>query len=96
MARIDIGIPYQRYLENLVTAGLYRSVTAAAEATILKQMEEDERARLASIELVLAKGEADIKAGNTIPYRPGLMKEISEKGREAALSGKPVKSDVRP
>lgn len=96
MARIDIGTPYQKYLENLVAAGLYRSVTAAAEATILKQMEEDERLRLASIELALAKGEADIRAGNTITYRPGLMKEISKKGKAAVLSGKPVKSDVRP
>lgn len=96
MARIDIGVPYQKYLENLVAAGLYRSVTAAAEATILKQMEEDERLRLTSIELALAKGEADIRAGNTKTYRPGFMKEVSEKGKEASVSGKPVKRDVRP
>lgn len=94
MARIDIL--YQKYLETLVAAGLYRSVTAAAEATILKQMEEDERLRLSSIGHVLAKGEADISAGNTITYRRGLLREISDKGKEAAMSGKPVKGDVRP
>ncbi len=94
MARIDIGVPYQKYLENLVDAGFYRSVTAAAEATILKQMQEDERLRLSSIESALAKGEADIKAGKTVTYRPGLMKEISEKGKERAKVGKMVKEDV--
>jgi len=96
MARIDIGAPYQRYLESLVNSGFYRSITAAAEATILKQMQEDERLRLSSIELALAKGEADIRAGKTVTYRSGLMKEISEKGKVAAMSGKPVKEDVRP
>lgn len=96
MARIDIGAPYQKYLENLVDAGFYRSVTAAAEATILKQMQEDEQRRLSSIELALAKGEADIRAGKTVTYRSGLMKEITEKGRERVRAGKTAKEDVRP
>jgi hypothetical protein len=96
MARIDIGAPYQKYLENLVDAGFYRSVTAAAEATILKQMQEDEQLRLNSIELALAKGEADIRSGKTVTYKPGIMKEITEKGRERVRAGKAAKEDVRP
>lgn len=96
MARIDIGIPYKNYLESLVEAGSFRSITAAAEASILKQMQEDERIRIASIEYVLAKGEADINANKMRIYTPNLMKEISQKGKEAALEGKKPKSDVTP
>lgn len=48
-----------------------------------------------SIEAALAKGEADIQAGRTIPYTSKLMAEISEKGKEAALQKKPVKRDVK-
>lgn len=50
---------------------------------------------LLSIEIALAKGEADIQAGHTVRYTPGLMKELSEKGKRAALKGDPVKADVR-
>ena len=95
MARIDINDPYENYLKSLVDAGLFRSVTAAAENAIHKQMIEDEKLRLASISAAIAKGEADIQAGRTVRYTPNLMAEISEKGKQAALVGKPVKSEVK-
>ena len=95
MSRIDLNEPYESYLQSLVEAGLYRSITAATEAAIHKQMIEDEKMRLASVSAAIAAGEADIRAGRTVSYRPGLMAEISEKGRQAALDGKSVKPDVR-
>ena len=96
MARIDINDPYEDYLKSLVDAGLFRSVTAAAENAIYKQMVEDEKLRLSSISAVIAKGEADIQAGRTVRYTPNLMAEISEKGKQTALAGKPVKSEIKP
>ena len=95
MARIDIGGPYQEYLESLVNAGLFRSITAAAEATIHKQMGEDEKMRLSSIGVALAKGEAAIQAGRAVAFAPNLLTEISKKGKQAAIDGKPVKRDVK-
>jgi len=95
MARIDINDPYENYLKSLVDAGLFRSVTAAAENAIHKQMIEDEKLRLTSISAAIAKGEADIQAGRTVRYTSNLMAEISEKGKQAALAGKPVKSEVK-
>jgi Arc/MetJ-type ribon-helix-helix transcriptional regulator len=96
MARIDISEPYEQYLNSLVKAGLFRSITAAAEAAIYKQMIEAEKMRVSSIAAALAKGEADIQSGKTIPYTDDLMDEISKKGKEAAIKRKPVKRDVKP
>lgn len=96
MARIDINDPYEGYLKSLVDAGLFRSVTAAAENAIHKQMIEDKNLRFVSISAAIAKGETDIQAGRTVRYTPNLMTEISEKGKQAALAGKPVKSAVKP
>src|SRR5690606_40900321 len=59
MARIDISEPYEEYLNSLVKAGLFRSITAAAEAAIYRQMMEDERMRVSSVAAALAKGEND-------------------------------------
>lgn len=95
MSRIDINEPYKDYLQNQVEAGLFRSVTAAAEAAIHKQMIEDEKLRLSSIGAALAKGEADIQAGRTITYSADLMSEISGKGKKASLEGKSIKADVQ-
>ena len=68
-------------MDSLVKAGLFRSITAAAEATIHKQMIEDEKMRLSSIGAALAKGEADIQVGRTVPYTSHLMDDISKKGK---------------
>jgi len=95
MSRIDLNDPYTDYLQGQVEAGLFRSVTAAAEAAIHRQMIEDEKLRLSSIGSAIAKGEADIQAGRTIPYTPNLMAEISKKGKQAAIDGKTIKPDVR-
>ncbi len=95
MARIDINGSYEHYLKSLVDAGLFSSVTAAAENAIYRQMVEDEKLRLSSISAVIAKGEANIQAGRSVRYTPNLMTEISEKGKQAALAGEPVKSEVK-
>ncbi|AWV99955.1 ribbon-helix-helix domain-containing protein [Arcticibacterium luteifluviistationis] len=95
MARIDLSEPYELYLKKQVKSGLYRSVTAAAEDAIRKQMLEDEKSRIASVYAAIAKGEASIKSGNVVQFSDNLMKEISEKARQNSLSGKKVKQDVR-
>lgn len=95
MSRIDLNEPYENYLQSLVEAGLYRSITAATEAAIHKQMIEDEKLRLSSIGAAIAKGEADIQAGRTIRYTSNLMSEISQKGKQSAIDEKAVKQDVR-
>ena len=96
MARIDIGGPYEKYLDGLVKAGYYRSVTAAAEAAIHKQMMDEEHMRLSSIKAALVKGEEAIEQGRTVHYSESLMDEISAKGKQRALEGKLVKHNVRP
>lgn len=95
MARIDLSEPYELYLKKLVDSGLYRSITAAAEDAIRKQMLEDEKLRLASVYAAIAKGEEDIKNNRTIDFSDSLMKEITEKGKKNALLGKKAKQDVR-
>ena len=95
MSRIDLNEPYENYLQGLVEAGLYRSITAATEAAIHRQMIEDEKLRLSSIGAAIAKGEADIQAGRTRLYKSNLMAEISRKGKQSAIDGKTVKPDVR-
>lgn len=51
---------------------------------------------MSSMKLFLRKGEDDIKAGRTVTYKSGLMKEISKKGKERFRDSKSVKEEVKP
>ena len=95
MARIDLAKPYERFLRSQVEAGLFSSITAAAENAIARQMEKIEELRIRGIHSLIAQGEEDIQEGRTVLYSPTLMTEISQKGKEAALANKRVKYEVR-
>lgn len=56
-------------------------------------MPEEEKRSFSSVEVAIAKGEADIRGGRTVRYTATLMAKIAEKGKQA---GKPVKNDVKP
>lgn len=85
MARIDLAKPYEDFLKEQVNKGLFRSVTSAAEDAIRKQMEEQEKMRIASVYAAIAEGEADITNGNTQEFSIEIMKEISDKAKRKAL-----------
>jgi len=95
MARIDLAKPYENFLKSQVKAGLFSSITAAAENAIAKQMERDEELRIRNIHALISKGEEDIATGRTHTFTPDLLREISEKGKKAAIEEKPVKYAVR-
>jgi len=95
MARIDLAKPYEEFLRSQVKSGLFSSITAAAENAIAKQMERNEEMRVKNIHALIAKGEEDIQAGRTYNFSPELLREISEKGKQEAISGKPIKYGVR-
>lgn len=96
MARIDIDDPYKSFLENQVKAGLYNTISEAARDAIRRQMEVHEERRVASIHREIAKGEASIREGDTVPFTPDLMAEISRKGKRSAIEGKPVRDEIKP
>lgn len=95
MARIDLSRPYEAYLKEQVEAGLFRSLTAAAEHAILLQMREQQKHKYSVFQEAIEKGEEDIQQGRTIPYTSDMMTEISERGKQDAVAGKPVKNDIK-
>ncbi len=96
MARIDLNEPYNAYLKSQVEAGLFRSVSAAVEYAIHRQMIEDEKLRHSSVHAAIYKGEKAVQEGRTRPYDAQLMDKISEQGKQNALAGKAVKHDIKP
>lgn len=86
MARLDINKPYEEFLKSQVQNGLFRSITAAAEDAIRKQMLEYESRRIESVLAAVAIGENDVKEGKTKTYSSILITEIAEIGKKSALT----------
>lgn len=84
MARLDISQPYESFLQSQVQKGLYRSITAAAEAAIKKEMDEQENRRIASVMAEVQKGIDDIEAGRYKMFSKELLNDIALKGRKKA------------
>lgn len=79
MRRIDLNKPYVDFLQSQVNAGLFRSITSAAEDAIRQQMLLNEKRRIESVLLEIKIGENDVKAGNMenfdLEFISNLLKE---------------------
>lgn len=82
MARIDIAKPYEVFLKAQVAAGMFRSITSAAEDAIRKQMVESEKLRIQSARYEVSLGEQDIKDGTIIDYNSSLISDLAKAAKE--------------
>lgn len=88
MARLDINKPYQEFLQSQVNAGLFRSITAAAEDAIRNEMIRHEERRVQSVMREINKGELDVSEGKTHVYNLEFLETIAERGKANASSVK--------
>lgn len=85
MARLDINKPYQDFLQTQVNAGLFRSITAAAEDAIRNEMLRHENRRIASVMAEVQKGELDVVAGRTQVFNSELLESIALRGKDTNI-----------
>ena len=95
MPRINLGEPYEVYIQNQIKSGLFSSATEVIKDALRNRMEREQRFRIEKAHTLLAKGEADIQLGKTVPYTHSLMNEISEIGRNNSIDKKPVKDEIK-
>ena len=95
MPRINLGGPYEEYIQNQIKTGLFSSATEVIKDALRNRMEREQYYRIERVHALLAKGEADIQLGKTVPYTHSLLHEISEMGRKYSIEKKPVKDEIR-
>ncbi len=95
MPRINLGEPYEIYIQNQIKTGLFSSATEVIKDALRNRMEREQNYRIERVYTLLAKGEVDIQLGKTVPYTHSLMHEISEKGRKNSREGKLVKDEIK-
>jgi len=95
MPRINLGEPYEIYIQSQIKSGLFSSATEVIKDALRSRMEREQSYRMERIHALLAKGEADIQLGKTVPYTDSLLHEISEMGRNNSIDNKPVKDEIK-
>ncbi len=90
--QVELSPADASYISELVKNGYFGSEKEALSAVIShdKQQYESKRQRLLN---ALAEGEADIKAGRTIPYTPELLDKIFEEAVAAVERGEEMEFD---
>ena len=95
MPRINLGNPYEIYIQNQIKSGLFSSATEVIKDALRNRMEREQSYHMERVHALLAKGEADIQLGKTVPYTHSFMHEISEMGRKDSAEGKLVKDEIK-
>ena len=95
MPRINLGEPYEIYIQNQIKSGLFSSATEVIKDSLRYRMEKEQSFRIEKVHALLAKGEADIQLGKTVPYTHSLMHEITEIGRKNSTEKRPVKDEIK-
>jgi len=95
MPRINLGEPYEIYIQNQIKSGLFSSATEVIKDALRKRMEKEQENRIVRVHALLAKGEADIQMGKTVAYSHSLISEISEQGKQNSIDKKTVKDEIK-
>lgn len=79
MPRLELGNPYDTYVQALIDTGLYSTYTEVVKDALRQHMDSNtESKRIALSHAAIAEGEADIQAGRIELYTPALIDRLTE------------------
>lgn len=96
MQRVNLGKPYEEFIQKLVASGYYASASEVIRDALRTKMESHEQWQAARLEQLIQEGLDDVAAGRVKPYSKELMKEIFEKASQNVKLNKPIPDHIKP
>jgi antitoxin ParD1/3/4 len=96
MQRVNLGKPYEEFIQLLVASGYYASASEVLRDALRHKMEDTEKWKAIRLQQLVQEGLDDIEAGRTVPFDENLMNLAFERARQNALEGKPIPDHIRP
>ena len=96
MRRIQLGKPYENFLDKMIESGYYSTATEVIRDALRDKMAEMENNRIAKIHELLAEGQADIDAGRVHKVDDKYFEDLLKRGLDAASRGDSVPNHLRP
>lgn len=96
MQRVNLGKPYEEFIQQLVKSGYYASASEVLRDALRLKMENSEKWKTTRFQQLVQEGLDDVAAGRVIPFTKDLLQNAFEVGRRNALEGKPIADHVKP
>jgi putative addiction module CopG family antidote len=96
MQRINLGKPYEDYIESLIKAGYYSTATEVIRDALRDKMKTSELAGRARLAELIQQGVDDIKAGRVVKHSPDLMNALFDEAKINSEKGLPIPEHIIP
>lgn len=96
MRRIQLGKPYENFLDKMIESGYYSTATEVIRDALRDKMAEMENNRIAAIHALLEEGEKSLLNEGGVEYTPTLMDEIYDEAKKSANTGQTIPKHLRP
>jgi antitoxin ParD1/3/4 len=88
--RINLGKPYEDYINTLVESGYYASATEVIRDALRLKMNNKDEHRKAVIYKMVEQAQESIREGNFIEDSPALRKQMLNEAKANSKKGKPI------
>jgi antitoxin ParD1/3/4 len=96
MQRVNLGKPYEEFIQSLVASGYYASASEVLRDALRLKMERSEQWQVTRVQHLVQEGLDSIKAGRVRTFDENLMKQAMEAAKKNAIEGKPIPDHVKP
>lgn len=96
MQRVNLGKPYEEFIQKLVASGYYASASEVLRDALRLKMEQTDQWKATRLQQLVQEGLDDIEAGRTIPYDEFFWEMLNKKVKENIKNNKPISDHVRP
>lgn len=96
MQRINLGKPYEDFIESLIKAGYYSTATEVIRDALRDKMKTSELAGRARLAELIQQGVDDIKAGRVVNYDEHFWENIRKDVQQKIKDKTPIPDYIRP
>ena len=91
---VNLSEEMEKYIKNKVASGFYGNATEVIRDAIRRMQTEENRT--AAWQTAIAKGNAQLDQGKSMPYTPELMEQMTQSAIATMHNGQPIDPDVLP
>jgi len=96
MRRIQLGAPYEEFIERVISTGYYSSATEVIRDALRMKMREMEENRIEQIRALAAEGQASVDRGDVVEWSEDLLDKAMDRAEENLKEGKIIPDHLKP
>ncbi|HMP29801.1 MAG TPA: type II toxin-antitoxin system ParD family antitoxin [Saprospiraceae bacterium] len=96
MQRVNLGKPYEEFIQKLVEAGYYASASEVLRDALRLKMEQSEKWQKTRLLQLVQEGIDDAFAGRVLPFNEDLINKALETAKQNATNSIPLPDHIKP